>query len=244
MEDHLARVLRGERDSSGNIALLFLDLDRFKLLNDTMGHTAGDELLVAVAGRLQRRLRPGDLVARVGGDEFVVVLDAVDLDAALSICEELRATLEAPFALRGGEVFTSVSVGVAFAATGPFAIDAETAIREADTAMYQAKDAGRNQVAVYDGSMRERLVERLTLEHDLRLALNRGELRLAFQPIVRLPGGPFEGAEALLRWQHRPRARSRRSSSCRSRRRATHRRHRPMGDARGVPPPRPVAAQR
>ena len=118
-EEHLARALLGDGDTGRQVALLFLDLDRFKLLNDTMGHTAGDELLVAVAGRLQRRVRPGDLVARVGGDEFVVVLDDVDLTGALELCERLRETLESPFAVRGGEVFTSASIGVAFARAGP-----------------------------------------------------------------------------------------------------------------------------
>jgi diguanylate cyclase (GGDEF)-like protein len=203
VEAHLARALLGDVTSGNQVALLFLDLDRFKLLNDTMGHTAGDELLVAVAGRLKGRIRGSELVARVGGDEFVVILDDVsDIADVLDFCERIRESLASPFALRGGEVFTSVSIGVALAERGQGSVGAEGMIREADTAMYQAKDAGRNQVAVYDRSMRDRLFERLTLDNDLRLALERDELHLQFQPIIGLPAGPVEGVEALLRWSH------------------------------------------
>jgi diguanylate cyclase (GGDEF)-like protein len=202
-EEYLTSALVGKGTVGGRVALMFLDLDRFKLLNDTLGHTAGDELLVAVAGRLTAQVPHGDLVARVGGDEFVVVLDDVDdVSDALLVCERIRDALEAPFLLRGGEVFTSASIGVALAGSGSGSVNAETMIREADTAMYQAKDAGRNQVSVYDGSMRDRVAERLTLENDLHLALERHELSVQYQPIIRLPAGPVEGAEALLRWSH------------------------------------------
>jgi diguanylate cyclase (GGDEF)-like protein len=202
-EAHLAQALRADVRPDEQVALLFLDLDRFKMLNDTMGHTAGDELLVAVARRLHRRVGATDLVARVGGDEFVVVLGEVaGLVEALGVCERIRDALASPFALRGGEVFTSVSIGVALSERGHGSIGAEALIREADTAMYQAKDAGRNQIAVYDRSMRDRLVERVTLDNDLRLAAERDELYLQYQPIIRLPAGPIEGVEALIRWAH------------------------------------------
>jgi diguanylate cyclase (GGDEF)-like protein len=202
-ESHLTRALFENRAADKQVALLFLDLDRFKLLNDTMGHTAGDELLVAVAGRLKGRVRRHELVARVGGDEFVVILDDVTGVAdAFEVCRRIRAALEAPFVLRGGEVFTSASIGVALSEGRAAAGGAETMIREADTAMYQAKDAGRNRVSVFDRSMRERVTERLTLENDLRFALERNELDVHYQPIIRLPAGPVEGLEALLRWSH------------------------------------------
>jgi diguanylate cyclase (GGDEF)-like protein len=202
-EAHLARALIADVRPGAQVALLFLDLDRFKLLNDTMGHNAGDELLVAVAGRLRRRVGATDLVARVGGDEFVVVRNEVDdLADVLAVCEQLRDALASPFALRGGEVFTSVSIGVALSERGHGSVGAEALIREADTAMYQAKDAGRNQMAVYDGSMRDRLIERVTLDNDLRLASERDELYLQYQPVIRLPAGPIEGVEALIRWAH------------------------------------------
>jgi diguanylate cyclase (GGDEF)-like protein len=202
-EDHLRRVLLDTRVSGTQTALLFLDLDRFKLLNDTMGHTAGDELLVAVAGRLKGRVRRHELVGRVGGDEFVVILDDVDgVPEALEVCQRIRAALEAPFVLRGGEVFSSASIGVALSEGRSSSGTAETMIREADTAMYQAKDAGRNRVSVFDRSMRDRVAERLTLEHDLRYALERDELDVHFQPIIRLPAGPVDGLEALVRWTH------------------------------------------
>ena len=203
VEDHLRRVLLETRATGTQIALLFLDLDRFKLLNDTLGHTAGDELLVSVAGRLKGRVRRHELVARVGGDEFVVILDdVVGVPEALEVCGRIRAALESPFVLRQGEMFTSVSIGVALSEGRAAGSTAETMIREADTAMYQAKDAGRNRVAVFDGSMRDRVAERLTLEHDLRFALERDELDVHFQPIIRLPAGPVAGVEALLRWSH------------------------------------------
>jgi diguanylate cyclase (GGDEF)-like protein len=202
-EDHLTRVLLEAGTTGKQVALMFLDLDRFKLLNDTMGHTAGDELLVAVAGRLKGRVRRQELIARVGGDEFVVILDDVaGVSDVLEVCQRVRTALEAPFVLRGGEVFTSASIGVALAEGLAAAGGAETMIREADTAMYQAKDAGRNRVSVFDRSMRDRVTERLTLENDLRFALERNELDVHFQPIIRLPAGPVEGIEALLRWSH------------------------------------------
>ena len=202
-EARLQHIANGGVSRGQQVALLFLDLDRFKLLNDTMGHSAGDELLVAVAARLGGCLPAGTLVARVGGDEFLIVLeDVTEVSDALVISERVRVAIEAPFPLRGNDVFTSASIGVAFASDSALAADAEGMVREADTAMYRAKDAGRNGVSVFDASMRDRVEEQLTLERDLHVALERNELAVHFQPIIALPAGPVEGVEALLRWAH------------------------------------------
>jgi diguanylate cyclase (GGDEF)-like protein len=182
---------------------LFLDLDRFKLLNDTMGHSAGDELLIAVSSRLALCVPEDALVARVGGDEFLIMVpNVVDIESTLDLCERVRIAMEAPFPVRGTDMYTSASIGVTFTTGGELAVNAEAMIREADTAMYQAKDAGRNGISVFDAPMRDRVAERLTIERDLHLALGREELSLVFQPIMRLPAGPPEGVEALLRWNH------------------------------------------
>ena len=198
--EHLAvdAVTRGRQ-----VALLFLDLDRFKLLNDTMGHSAGDELLVDVAERLKHAAPPGALIARVGGDEFLIVIDGVtSIESVLDACERIRVSIESPFTLRDNQVYTSVSIGVALASGDTLAVNGEAMIREADTAMYRAKDAGRNGVSVFDASMRDRVAERLTLERELHVALERNEFEVHYQPINALPAGPVAGFEALLRWSH------------------------------------------
>jgi len=202
-ETHLEQLAADAVIRGKQVALLFLDLDRFKLLNDTMGHSAGDELLVDVAARLQQCVPEGALVARVGGDEFLIVVDAITgIQAVLADCERIRIAISEPFELRGNHIYTSVSIGVALASGDALAVDAEAMIREADTAMYQAKDAGRNGVSVFDTTMRDRVAERLMLERDLHVALARGEFELHYQPIVQLPAGPVVGLEALLRWLH------------------------------------------
>ena len=185
------------------VALIFLDVDRFKLVNDTFGHSLGDELLVAVAQRLRRTVRPGGFVSRIGGDEFVVVLEGVaDATHVADVAEAVRASFHAPFSIRGAEVYSSASLGVALPDPEDPTVDAESLIRDADTAMYQAKATGRDGVAFFDSSMRRRAAERLAIEQDLRHALDREELSLHFQPIVTFPGGPVDGVEALLRWSH------------------------------------------
>jgi diguanylate cyclase (GGDEF)-like protein len=207
MEDHLSRLLRrknqdGEVDDT-HVAVLYLDLDRFKLINDTLGHSYGDQLLVEVAQRLRMHVRPTDLVTRIGGDEFMIVLDhVIGVSQALELTNRLRACLDTPFVISGMSFHISASIGLAFATGDDPDATAEVLIRDADTAMYQAKDAGRGAVAVFDESMRARVTERVELERDLREAVTEGQLHLVYQPIVRLPHGAAVGMEALVRWTH------------------------------------------
>jgi diguanylate cyclase (GGDEF)-like protein len=203
MEEHLSRLLDRTAADSTSVALLYLDLDRFKLINDTHGHSHGDELLIDVAERLRTSVRPTDLVSRIGGDEFMIVLgDVVGVSQALDLADRLRECLRAPFVVRGMTFFVSASIGLAFASGDDPAATTEALVRDADTAMYQAKDAGRDAVAIYDQSMRARMTERVELERDLHLAVALDQLRLVYQPIVLLPRGTVVGLEALLRWSH------------------------------------------
>jgi len=203
MEQHLAKILTRDSAQGGQVALLFLDLDRFKLVNDTLGHGRGDDLLVEVAQRLRANVRPTDLVTRIGGDEFMILLDNVpNPSEAMDLANRLRLCLKDPFVLNGIEFYTSASVGLAFASPSDRHATAETLVRDADTAMYQAKEAGRDKVAVFDESMRDEVSERVRLEQDLRNAISQNQLRLVYQPIVQLPRGPSVGMEALVRWAH------------------------------------------
>ena len=201
--EFVSRALSSAAHRRELVVLVFLDVDRFKLVNDTVGHSIGDELLIAVAQRLQATVRHRDIVARTGGDEFVIVLDdVVGVQQAMESVERIRRCFQMPFSVRDAEIYSTASLGVAFADGKDPAVDFETMIRDADTAMYQAKDAGRDGIAVFDESMRERAAERLKLEHDLRGAHERGEIKVHFQPIVTLPHGHALGVEALLRWTH------------------------------------------
>jgi diguanylate cyclase (GGDEF)-like protein len=201
--EHVTRALRRASTGDERVALLFLDVDRFKLVNDTLGHSRGDELLVAVARRLQSTVRPGDLVARIGGDEFIIVIDhATDTSSVLEVGERIRNSFRQPFLVRGLETFSSASVGIALADASDPQTDAESLIRDADTAMYEAKASGRDAIRVFDASMRERTAERLTIERFLRHALERGELTLLYQPIVELSTSRVTSVEALIRWRH------------------------------------------
>jgi diguanylate cyclase (GGDEF)-like protein len=201
--EHLTRVLQRTPIDDTHVALLFLDLDRFKLVNDTLGHTQGDQLLISVGRRLQDHVRSTDLVTRIGGDEFMIVLGEVaSVSHALDMANRLRSCLREPFVVNGTEFYVSASVGLSFAAGDDPTTDAEVLVREADTAMYQAKDAGRDSVAVFDESMRAKVSERVELEKDLRHAVDRHQLHLVYQPILALPHGPVIGVEALVRWAH------------------------------------------
>ena len=196
LEHALARLPR----HPGMLALLFLDLDRFKLVNDTLGHEAGDELLIEAAGLLRRALRPEDMVARLGGDEFVVLCEDLTSQAdAEAVARRLADALNVPVCLRRREVFLSASIGVVTTSGG---VTATELMRDADTAMYQAKEQGRGRYALLDDDAREEMSDRLQLSSDLRRALERNELRVVYQPLVDLDTGEVVAAEALLRWQH------------------------------------------
>jgi diguanylate cyclase (GGDEF)-like protein len=200
--DHLKLALgRAERQESYQFAVLFLDLDRFKVVNDSLGHLTGDQLIIETARRLSTAVRPGDTVSRLGGDEFTVLLDGIrDESEARAVAERLQRELAAPFNLGGHEVFTTVSIGVAIGARDY--IRPEDILRDADTAMYRAKQLGKARYEMFDEAMHTRAMDRLGLERDLRRAVEREELFLQYQPIVSLGTGSLRGFEALVRWRH------------------------------------------
>jgi diguanylate cyclase (GGDEF)-like protein/PAS domain S-box-containing protein len=206
--DRLSSVVRrAKRDSAVCATVLFIDLDHFKVVNDSMGHTTGDELLVAVAQRLETCLREGDTVARLGGDEFTILLeDTQDFAAATHVAERVQQVLAAPFTLNNRPVFISASIGIAgggcFAAGEVRPDDPEALLRDADIAMYRAKAQGRTGYAVFDKAMHEQAMARLHLEADLRQALDQQDFELHYQPIVRLADKRITGFEALVRWRH------------------------------------------
>ncbi|MDQ1374837.1 MAG: hypothetical protein QOJ09_2175, partial [Actinomycetota bacterium] len=198
--DRLEQALARARRHEGLVAVLFLDLDHFKVLNDSRGHAAGDELLQAVAGRLRDVIRPSDTVGRFGGDEFVVVCEGMNDEAEARLMgERIAKAVATPFPLSAGEVFIGVSVGISLATGND---EADTALRDADAAMYRAKERGRGRVEVFDERLRVRSRLRYETESALRRALDRGELTVAYQPVVAVADGHMGGAEALVRWQH------------------------------------------
>lgn len=185
--------------SSGTPSVLFIDIDRFKNINDSLGHQAGDDVLVAVADRLRRVLPPSCSVGRISGDEFAVVnAGGRATDGATALAERVVACFHEPLAVRQGDVFVTASIGVAFS---DGTSSAEDLLRQADTAMYRAKQSGRNCIAVFDASMLERASARLAIETALHRALERREVRLVHQPIVDLADGGVSGFEALMRWE-------------------------------------------
>jgi diguanylate cyclase (GGDEF)-like protein len=192
---------RAKQSEDYQFAVLFLDLDRFKNVNDSLGHTIGDQLLIAMARRLESCIREVDMVARLGGDEFAILLDGIpNSGEATNMAKRIQEKLESPFNLSGHEVFTTTSIGVALSSTGYD--HPENMLRDADTAMYRAKAQGKARYEVFDKGMHARAVYLLQMENDLRRALDREELRVYYQPIVSLDNGQLAGFEALIRWQH------------------------------------------
>ncbi|HWU77227.1 MAG TPA: EAL domain-containing protein [Rhodanobacter sp.] len=192
---------RFDSNPDEQFAVLFVDLDRFKVINDSVGHLVGDDLLFQVGGRIRACLKTRDVVARLGGDEFAVLLEGiVDADNATMIAERVIGELQTPFRLGTKEIFTSASIGIAL--SSPHYRQPEELLRDADAAMYNAKDRGRHRAAMFDDRLRREALSLLDMESDLRHALSRNEFEPYYQPIVELADGRVTGYEALLRWHH------------------------------------------
>jgi diguanylate cyclase (GGDEF)-like protein/PAS domain S-box-containing protein len=199
--DRLGQALRRLDRRDRVLAVLFVDLDRFKAINDRFGHAAGDETLLAVGGRLREVLRPHDTVARLGGDEFVVLCEDLEDDrAAVRVAERVLAALDSPIGGRDRQLTCSASIGIALTRRSDTTPDA--LLRDADMAMYRAKETGRNRIEVFDNSARIRSQARVQTAEELRLAVDSGQLRVVYQPIVHLGQATPAGVEALVRWQH------------------------------------------
>jgi diguanylate cyclase (GGDEF)-like protein/PAS domain S-box-containing protein len=220
--DRLSHALSRAKGRKSEVAILFMDLDNFKVINDSLGHRAGDRVLVAASKRIQSVLRPEDTVARLGGDEFILLLEGIDVSAAVHATERVQQRLQVPISVSGRQLFITASVGMAIGGTnGKQAADL---LRDADSAMYQAKRLGKARYAVFEEEMNARAIERLELEHGLRQALKRGEFRVYYQPEMQLDAdlqrhlrsagnqavvarsamqAPWiAGMEALVRWEH------------------------------------------
>jgi diguanylate cyclase (GGDEF)-like protein len=199
--DRLGLALVQAHRDSRKLAVLFLDLDRFKLINDSLGHSVGDELLRAMGKRVHAVVREGDTVARLGGDEFTLLLPGVhNASEAARVAHKLLEAVRAPFQLQGREVYVTTSIGISLYPDD--GLDAESLIRNADIAMYRAKEQGRDRFQLYAPAMNAQAEERLGLEHGLRKALAQEQLVLHYQPIIEVATGRIHGTEALLRWRH------------------------------------------
>ncbi|MGD0084333.1 MAG: PAS domain S-box protein [Acidimicrobiales bacterium] len=200
LQDRLETALARAQRTQHPVAVLFVDVDHFKLVNDSLGHSTGDSLLVQLANRLARESRAGDTVARFGGDEFVMVCEDVgDVHEAERIGQRVLRLFDKPFFIADQQLYVTVSTGIVVASPDATPI---TVLRDADAAMYQAKERGRGRAALFDEALRHRAAKRLDIEMMLRHALERGEFRLVYQPVVSLPGDMPVGVEALLRWEH------------------------------------------
>lgn len=201
LNERLDQALAVARRDGGKVAVLFIDLDRFKVINDTLGHHVGDELLVEVAGRLSDSVRDSDVVARLGGDEFVVMLTGIEHSgAAAMIAEKLVRNVGESYVVDTYDLYTTPSIGIAIFPTD--GEDAETLMKNADAAMYHAKSAGRNNFQFFDSRMNDAALERLNIEHSLRQALSRDEFLLHYQPVIEVATGRVCALEALVRWHH------------------------------------------
>ncbi len=200
--EYLIQAIAEAKDKQGKLAVIFLDLDRFKLINDTMGHNLGDQLLNNVAKRIRETLRQGDTIARLGGDEFLVLLPEIkDEQEAVSISERILEVFTQPIILDGDEVYMSTSIGISlYPSDGS---DMETLVKQADTAMYHAKEQGRNNYQFFTAGLNIKANKRLSTENNLRKALVRGEFVLHYQPQVDFESGCIVGLEALIRWNSR-----------------------------------------
>ena len=199
--DRLEGALARRRRDGRAVAVLLADLDQFKLVNDSMGHRAGDDLLVALAPRLHDAVRPSDTVARLGGDEFLVVCEQLDgPHEAIRVAERVAQAINQPIVLAAGEHFVTASIGIAVADRA----DADPAdlLRDADAAMYRAKERGRGRYELFDDVLRKRVLTRLRTENELRRGIEHDELRVVYQPVIELSDGSVTAVEALVRWQH------------------------------------------
>ena len=202
LTEHIKVAIERPRDGHELLfAVLFLDLDRFKNINDSLGHIAGDQLLIATARTLETCLRPMDTVARLGGDEFAILLDGLENQAhAIAVAERIQQALSRPFNLIGHEVYITASIGITLS-SGNY-IDPENVLRDADTAMYRAKEGGKARFELFDSTMHSHAVALLKLENDLRRAIERNEFEVYYQPIICLETDELYGFEALVRWNH------------------------------------------
>jgi diguanylate cyclase (GGDEF)-like protein len=192
-------VLDAHPDS--HFAVMFMDFDRFKLINDSMGHSAGDEFLIQVSRRIQDQVRPGDVVARLGGDEFALLVhDVKDEAAATGLAQRLLDVLKKPLAVGGVNVTASASIGITFSRMGYRA--PEEMLRDADTAMYRAKAAGKARYALFDAELHTEVAQRVLMEAELRQAIASGSIEVAYQPMFNIGSGRLRGFEALARWNH------------------------------------------
>jgi diguanylate cyclase (GGDEF)-like protein/PAS domain S-box-containing protein len=202
--EYLGEILQEAKQYHQSFALFFLDLDRFKLVNDSLGHMVGDQLLVAIAERLKNCLRDQDLIARLGGDEFIILLPNIgSLEQATQVADRIKKSFRSPFQLKQNQVFAGVSIGILFIDEKiNEALTAEDLMRDADTALYQAKNVSKGGYQIFNPIMHQKAVDLLQWETDLRQAIAHQEFRLHYQPIVKLKTGELLGFEALLRWQH------------------------------------------